>query len=237
MILAQFQFDVALFPPWPELSAVPATCTLFAPVLFVPFLFRFRFIRFKPDPLPAAELKWADFIQLFSDLHPTKQSCVVLAYSSKLAFTCPDRPFHTTTIGPSFSPQKSKSPCPADCKKGRGRHYCFFFNSRGTFCQVLCNISHSSCLSQVTLSLTRLVHSRSLIILPHANWKEWKPLMQSAMHSVVLGHILAGANMDFTGADLLSAWIYQPKPALFCFCLFSCPRGARLCKRTGYPGK
>jgi len=41
--------------------------------------------------------------------------------------------------------------------------------------------------------------------------------MQSAMHSVVLGHILAGANMDFTGADLLSAWIYQPKPALFAF--------------------
>ena len=61
----------------------------------------------------------------------------------------------------------------------------------------------------------------------HANWKEWKPLMQSAMHSVVLGHILAGANMDFTAADLLSAWIYQPKPAYFyllgypvCVCCF-----------------
>ena len=49
----------------------------------------------------------------------------------------------------------------------------------------------------------------------HANWKEWKPLMQSAMHSTVLSHILAGANMDFTAADLLSAWIYQPKPAHF----------------------
>jgi hypothetical protein len=23
----------------------------------------------------------------------------------------------------------------------------------------------------------------------HANWKEWKPLMQSAMHSTVLSHI------------------------------------------------
>jgi len=39
--------------------------------------------------------------------------------------------------------------------------------------------------------------------------------MQSAMHSIVLGHILAGANMDFTAADLLSAWIYKPKPAHF----------------------
>ena len=49
----------------------------------------------------------------------------------------------------------------------------------------------------------------------HADWNEWKSLMQSAMHSVVLGHILADANMDFTAADLLSAWIYQPKPRHF----------------------
>jgi len=61
----------------------------------------------------------------------------------------------------------------------------------------------------------------------YANWKEWKPLMQSAKHFLVLGHILAGANMDFTAADLLSAWIYQPKPAYFyllgypvCVCCF-----------------
>jgi len=33
--------------------------------------------------------------------------------------------------------------------------------------------------------------------------------------AAVLSHILAGANMDFTAADLLSAWIYQPKPAHF----------------------
>jgi len=49
----------------------------------------------------------------------------------------------------------------------------------------------------------------------HANWKEWKPLMQSATHLVVLSHILAGANIDFTAADFLSAWICQPKPAHF----------------------
>ena len=33
--------------------------------------------------------------------------------------------------------------------------------------------------------------------------------------AAVLSHILAGANMDFTAADLLSAWIYQPNPANF----------------------
>ena len=39
--------------------------------------------------------------------------------------------------------------------------------------------------------------------------------MQSAMHSVVLSHILAGANVDFTTVDFLSAWMYQPKPTHF----------------------
>jgi len=56
----------------------------------------------------------------------------------------------------------------------------------------------------------------------HAHWKEWKPLMQSFLHSVVLGHILAGANMDFTAADLLSAWIYKANPALFYLPGFFC---------------
>jgi hypothetical protein len=67
----------------------------------------------------------------------------------------------------------------------------------------------------VTLFLIRLQFDHTSLTDAHANWKEWKPLMQSAMHSVVLGHILAGANMDFTAADLLSAWIYQPNPANF----------------------
>jgi len=30
-----------------------------------------------------------------------------------------------------------------------------------------------------------------------ANWKEWKRLMQSAMHSVVLGHIFSGCQHRF----------------------------------------
>jgi len=67
-----------------------------------------------------------------------------------------------------------------------------FFYSSGTFSQL----------------------DHTLLVEAHANWKDWKPVMQSAMHSVVLGHIQAGAIMDFT-ADLLSAWIYKAKPTHF----------------------
>ena len=50
----------------------------------------------------------------------------------------------------------------------------------------------------------------TLLAEAHANWKDWKPVM----HSVVLGHIQAGAIMDFT-ADLLSAWIYKANSTHF----------------------
>ena len=57
----------------------------------------------------------------FFDLHHTTQSpCIVLASSSQLSFSCSDhdRLFHITTVAPSFPPQKSRSPRPADRKKG-----------------------------------------------------------------------------------------------------------------------
>ena len=46
MILAHCHFDVPLLPPRPVSYALPALCFLFAPVLFVLFLFRFRFSLF-----------------------------------------------------------------------------------------------------------------------------------------------------------------------------------------------
>jgi len=59
-------------------------------VLFVLFLFRFRFIIVGEDFFPA-ELKWAYFLRPFFDLHHTTQSCIVLASSSQLSFSCFDR--------------------------------------------------------------------------------------------------------------------------------------------------
>ena len=49
------------------------------------------------------------------------QSCVALASSSQLAFSCCDRLFHINinTVGLSCFPQKSTSPRPADWKKGQ----------------------------------------------------------------------------------------------------------------------
>jgi len=54
----------------------------------------------------------------FFDLHHTTQSCIVLDSSSQLSFSCSDRLSHITTVGPSFPPQKNRSPRPADWKKG-----------------------------------------------------------------------------------------------------------------------
>jgi len=54
----------------------------------------------------------------FFDLHHTTQSCIVLDSSTKLFLSCPDRLSNITTVGPSFPPQKSRSPRPADGKKG-----------------------------------------------------------------------------------------------------------------------
>jgi len=50
-----------------------------------------------------------------------------------------------------------------------------------------------------------------------AGWQEWVPVMQSSLHSVVLGHTQAGAIIDYIEADLLSAWIYKAKPTYFYF--------------------
>jgi len=117
VILTHCHFDVALLPTWPVSYALPARCILFAPVLFVLLLFRFHFIMVRKDFFPA-ELKWAGFLRPFFDLRRTTQSCIVLASSSQLSFSCSDRLSHVTTVGPCFSPQKSKSPCPADWEKG-----------------------------------------------------------------------------------------------------------------------
>jgi len=54
----------------------------------------------------------------FKLLHTT-QSGIVFASSSQLFFSCSDRLSHIFTAGPSFSPQKSRSSCAADWKKGR----------------------------------------------------------------------------------------------------------------------
>ena len=43
----------------------------------------------------------------FYDLHYTTQSCILLASSSQLSFSCSDRLSHITTDGHSFSPQES----------------------------------------------------------------------------------------------------------------------------------
>jgi len=51
----------------------------------------------------------------------------------------------------------------------------------------------------------------------HASWQDWVPVMQSSLHSVELGHIQAGAIIDYIEADLLSAWIYEAKPTYFYF--------------------
>jgi len=53
----------------------------------------------------------------FFDLHHTTQLCIVLNSSSQLFFSCSDRLSHITTVGLSFSPQKSRSPRPADLKE------------------------------------------------------------------------------------------------------------------------
>jgi len=42
----------------------------------------------------------------------------MLASSSQLAFSCSDRLSHSTTVGPYFSPNKSRSLRPAELKKG-----------------------------------------------------------------------------------------------------------------------
>jgi len=52
------------------------------------------------------------------ELHHTTQSCIVLDSSSQLFFSCSDRFSHITTVGTSSPPQKSRSPHPADLKKG-----------------------------------------------------------------------------------------------------------------------
>jgi len=51
-------------------------------------------------------------------LHHTTQLCMVLDSFSQLSFSCYDRLSNITTVGPSVSPQKSRSPRPADRKKG-----------------------------------------------------------------------------------------------------------------------
>ena len=63
VIPAHCHFDVALLPPWPVLYALSVTCTLFAPVLFSPHLFWFRFILVQEDFF-LAELKWTDILRL-----------------------------------------------------------------------------------------------------------------------------------------------------------------------------
>jgi len=54
----------------------------------------------------------------FFDLHQTTQSYIVLAFCTQISFSCFDKLSHITTFGPYFSPQKSRSPCLADWKKG-----------------------------------------------------------------------------------------------------------------------
>jgi len=126
---------------------VPSFCS----VLFVLFLFRFRFIIVrKPDNSNSHEfelhrpsnkgtkllLKVIKAIIIiekisfplssnerissapFFDLHHTTHSCIVLDSSSQFFFSCSDRLSHITTVGLSISPQKSRSPRPADSKKG-----------------------------------------------------------------------------------------------------------------------
>jgi len=114
VILAHCHFDVTLLPPWPLSDALPAVCILFATVLFVLLLFRFS-----EDFFPT-ELKWADFLRPNSclALAPTTQSCIVFASSSQLDVPCSGRLSHISTVGPSNFPQKSRSPRPADWKKG-----------------------------------------------------------------------------------------------------------------------
>jgi len=70
----------------------------------------------------------------------------------------------------------------------------------------------------------------------HANWKEWKPVMQSAMHSVVLGHILAGANFGFHSGRSAVGVDLQRKIHTFLFTwlsyFFAYPRTTRTFEKT-----
>jgi len=80
----------------------------FALVPFVLALFRFCFIIVMKDfPLSSKErISSAPFF----DLHHTTQAYIVFASSSQLAISCN----HITTVGLSFSHQKSRSPRPTD---------------------------------------------------------------------------------------------------------------------------
>ena len=101
VILTHRHFEVALLPPWPLSYALPrpAMCLLFAPVLFVLFLFRFRFIIVKRRFL----YRWAQMsgfpppLFLTCTTRPSRASCLPL--SSQLSFSCFDRLSHITTVG------------------------------------------------------------------------------------------------------------------------------------------
>jgi len=62
IILTHCHLNVALLPPRPVSYALPTTCLLFAPVLFVLLLFRFRFIIVREDFFPAELTEWSDLL-------------------------------------------------------------------------------------------------------------------------------------------------------------------------------
>jgi len=82
--------------------------------LFTSFDFVWSYLKSIFFPLSSSE--WISCCPFF-DLHHTTQSYVVLACSSQLALSCSDRLSYITTVGPSFTPQKCRSPRPADWKK------------------------------------------------------------------------------------------------------------------------
>ena len=102
---------------------------------FLPHLFRFRIIIVYKKFLLSSNEQISSAPSF--DSHHTNQSCIVLAVSSQLAFSCSDRLFHTTTVGPFFCSQ-SRSPLPADWKKGGANRY-FSLNSRDTIDLLQCS--------------------------------------------------------------------------------------------------
>jgi len=91
-------FNVALLPLRPVSYFLPVMCILFAPILFVLVLFRFRFIIVRKDFFPAEERNERFASVPLCDLHYMTQLCIVLASSSQFSFSCFDRLSNITTV-------------------------------------------------------------------------------------------------------------------------------------------
>ena len=91
---------------------LPPFFSVFSPALGLACLLRFEKISFPSTSNGRCSSSF------FLDLHQTIQSFDLAIFSDRCSCSDSDKLSHTTTIGPSFSPQNFRSPPPADWKKG-----------------------------------------------------------------------------------------------------------------------